>query len=235
MARRPPTPADLTAAFLALLAGSAGCYRAFDAAPPPVDQGRPVDAGLRTRPPVPSEVRPPGPANLNRVAVLGTAVAGATIVLRAGPRCEGPPLGAGDADGDGTFAVEVEVPDDTATVIHGTARLAPLPESSCSVEGVLYVEDSTPPPPPELLGTEPVSPSEDRGPRVFGRAEPGSLVRMFLDAACTVRLSATQADDAGSFSLFVGVPEGPSGLYATATDRAGNTSGCAGPLPYVAR
>lgn len=200
------------------------------------DAGRPaLDAGERTPTPTPEAADPPGPANFNPVRVLGRAPAGATVRVHDGASCAGVALGEGVADAGGTFRVIAPVPDDVVVVFHATAQRPGEGVSVCSTAGVRYEEDSTPPDPPVLEGTIPASPAPEPGPQVFGRAEPGSLVRLFLDPGCTDLRSASEADDTGRFLLAVGLPpEQVSAIHATATDRAGNESGCSEPLLYEA-
>lgn len=81
---------------------------------------------------------------------------------------------------------------------------------------------------PNLVGTTPVSPSNVSTPSVEGTATAGSTVRLYTGAGCGGTVAGTgAADAAGAFSI--GVTVGPSStttFYATATDAAGNVSGC---------
>ena len=70
--------------------------------------------------------------------------------------CAGEPWATGEADIAGAFAIEVTLPADTTTLITAIAIDAAGNASVCS-EPIVYVEDSTPPEPPTITGTEPPS------------------------------------------------------------------------------
>jgi PASTA domain-containing protein len=88
--------------------------------------------------------------------------------------------------------------------------------------------DTTAPAAPSGLGSMPSSPSSDLNPRIVGTAEAGSTVRLYDNATCTGSPRAT--GNAATFTspgLQITVAAGSTTtLYATATDAAGNTSGC---------
>ncbi|QSQ14199.1 hypothetical protein [Myxococcus landrumensis] len=95
--------------------------------------------------------------------------------------------------------------------------------------------DTTPPTVPVLSHFSPASPSSTSTPNLIGNAETSSTVRVYANANCsgTPVVSVT----AGTERTFLAsVPVNPNAttvLTATATDSAGNVSGCSQPLSYV--
>ena len=95
-------------------------------------------------PPVIAATIPPSPANVNTPQVVGSAEAGSTVRIYATPTCDGAALGSATAGPTGAFAVPVTVADDTPNLLFATGTDVANNTSACS-EGVLYVEDSSPP------------------------------------------------------------------------------------------
>jgi hypothetical protein len=95
--------------------------------------------------------------------------------------------------------------------------------------------DLVPPPAPQLTGTNPASPSLSGTPRILGAAETGSKVSVYGSASCAGLPVATgSAAELGSLGISVAVVEGVTASFsATATDPAGNTSGCSAPIAYT--
>jgi len=88
--------------------------------------------------------------------------------------------------------------------------------------------DTTAPAAPNGLASTPASPSSDLMPRIVGVAEAGSTVRLYDNETCigSPRSTGTAATFT-SPGLQINVTAGSTTtLYATATDAAGNTSGC---------
>jgi hypothetical protein len=94
--------------------------------------------------------------------------------------------------------------------------------------------DNSAPPSPQITATDPLPPSSDRSPTVFGIAERETRVRIYA-GDCS-----GQPLDGGSAAAFNGpgginvrVPEDRvTHLRATATDDAGNVSGCSADFRY---
>jgi alpha-tubulin suppressor-like RCC1 family protein len=88
--------------------------------------------------------------------------------------------------------------------------------------------DTTAPAAPSGLVSTPLSPSADLKPRILGTAEAGSTVRLYDNATCTGTPRSTgSAASLASPGLQITVAAGSTTIvYATATDAAGNTSGC---------
>lgn len=94
--------------------------------------------------------------------------------------------------------------------------------------------DVIPPSAPQLLSTDPASPSLSGSPRIRGAAETGTSVRVFANADCAGTPAATgSAAELASPGLLVEVTGNTAvGFSATATDAAGNTSACSAPISY---
>jgi alpha-tubulin suppressor-like RCC1 family protein len=178
---------------------------------------------------------PPSPANANSPELSGTGEAGTTVRIYAGASCPGAPVGDALVAPDGTWSATLVVEDDTTTVwsVDALDPTSGLP-STCAPGTVTFVEDSTAPLPPNLTGTDPLSPGPDTSFVVNAVAEAGSTVALYTDAACTTAagVSAVAAAN-GQLTLPATVAEGGTVvLRATATDRAGNVSSCSGPVSY---
>ena len=197
------------------------------------DGGRVQVFGARV--PTLTAISPPGPANDNQPKLIGSAQEGATVTIYATANCTGPVRGSGAAATLASPGLPVTVGDDSTTTFYATAT-AGGETSDCSRAGVTYVEDSTPPPTPTISGTSPASPSDDQSPKVFGSAEAGSTVRLYTGAGCGG--TAVASGPAASFAspgLTVSVAHGSSTIFhASATDAAGNVSGCSPGVIYEA-
>ena len=98
-----------------------------------------------------------------------------------------------------------------------------------------FTIDTVPPPIPRILGSDPASPANKNDPRVKGQAAAGTSVKLYTTAGCTGS-PAAQASPAvfGTPGIKVSVPDNTTTSFrATATDAAGNVSGCSAPLTYV--
>jgi arylsulfatase A-like enzyme len=191
-----------------------------------------------TPPPGPSLIAtdPRSPANFNSPHVRGAAEAGATVRLYKAPTtsdCTPANLIATGALNEFVSpGFEISVPDDSTTRIRAIATDKARNVSPCSGSSIVYTEDSTAPPPPQLTDTDPDSPANDKSPTVKGTAQAGSTVQLFYaptTAHCTpANLAATgTAAELASPGLQAPVPDDSTTRFrATATDAAGNTSGC---------
>lgn len=95
--------------------------------------------------------------------------------------------------------------------------------------------DTTPPEPPVLTGTNPVSPANNNDVLVIGNAEAGSTVNVYPDGNCS-----GPPYPSGSAAIFaspgmpVQVPDDSRTTFsATATDASNNVSSCSAPITYV--
>ncbi len=94
--------------------------------------------------------------------------------------------------------------------------------------------DEQAPDAPLLTRTVPPSPSPDAGPLLEGVAEDGSTVKVFIGDACAGVAQATVVAEGGAFSVAVEAARNDtSTFHATATDAAGNESGCSAALSYT--
>ena len=91
-----------------------------------------------------------------------------------------------------------------------------------------YTNDSTPPALVTMIGVAPASPNASTTPAVKGTADAGSTVKVYTNEACTGAPAATGTAAAfASPGLTATVAVGSTTTFhATATDVAGNTSGC---------
>lgn len=91
-----------------------------------------------------------------------------------------------------------------------------------------FTVDTVAPSKPTFTGTSPQSGSNNNEPSIKGSAEAGSTVALFTEASCSG--SPVAAGSAAAFAspgLGVSVPDNSTTtFYATATDAAGNSSGC---------
>jgi hypothetical protein len=88
---------------------------------------------------------------------------------------------------------------------------------------------------PQLTSTDPASPNASGTPRIRGAAEAGSTVRVYASPNCTgTPVTSRSAAELGSPGIRVEVGEGVTAPFsATATDAAGNTSGCSASISYT--
>lgn len=178
---------------------------------------------------------PASPANNNLPKLKGDgAEAGATITVYKGSDCTGSfQLGGTAAQFNGA-GVAFAVTDDTSEPYRVTATDALGNVSGCS-NPVTYTEDSTAPATPSLSATDPGSASNQNSPKVKGGAEAGSQVRLFTSTDCSGAPAGTgSAGDLGAPGIATTVPDNATTqLRATATDAAGNASGCSAPISYA--
>ncbi|MFZ5468206.1 MAG: Ig-like domain-containing protein, partial [Myxococcota bacterium] len=111
-----------------------------------------------------------------------------------------------------------------------------LREEYCATTGATTdacVRDTDPPLPPVLVA--PASPANDNNPSVTGTAEAGSTIRLYASADCAGEVSGTGVvTPSGAFAVAVTVGDDTTTSFsATATDAAGNVSGCSASVTYV--
>src|SRR5205085_1409933 len=98
--------------------------------------------------------------------------------------------------------------------------------SGCST-GLTYVEDSTAPALPASLASSPVGPANNNSPSISGTAEAGSTVRLYATSDCSGAPAASGTAAVFATGITVAVSDDSSTTFkATATDAAGNVSGC---------
>lgn len=110
-------------------------------------------------------------------------------------------------------------------------------ENQIGGAGGIWMEqkDLVAPSPPQLISTDPTSPSLNGMPRILGSAEPGSMVRVYSGAGCTgAPVAAGSAAELASPGIQVDVAAtGTATFSAAATDAAGNVSACSGSISYT--
>ncbi len=130
--------------------------------------------------------------------------------------------------------ITTTVPGDQTTNLRATATDSAGNAGGCSA-AFPYTEDSTAPSAPTLNDTDPDSPANDNNPEVKGAAEAGSTIRIYSTSDCSRSplASGTAATFDGS-GITTPVPgDQTTNLKATASDAAGNASGCSSSLPYT--
>jgi hypothetical protein len=188
-------------------------------------------------PPSISDTDPDSPANDNNPEVKGSAPAGTSLVrLYDNASCTSPSIAQGTAAAFSSPGITPHVNDDTTTTFHATATDSLGGVSDCSPSSITYVEDSTPPATPGVTDSDPDSPANDNSPRIKGTADAGSTVRLYTTNDCTGAVAAQGLASAfASPGLLVSIGNDVTATYhATATDTAGNVSGCsATSITYV--
>ncbi len=190
-------------------------------------------------PPAPTlnSTNPASPANDNNPKVIGSAEASSIVTLyAAATSAECTPanaLASGSATDLASPGITVPVVDDSTTSVRATATDRAGNVSSCSAP-ISYQEDSAAPPAPMLNSTNPASPANDNNPRVVGSAESGSSVIVYrTDCTPANLLGSGSAANFASPGISVAVSDNSTtALRVTATDQAGNVSGCSGAISY---
>jgi subtilisin family serine protease len=106
-------------------------------------------------------------------------------------------LASGPASEFSTTGIEISVSDDSVTDVYASAADLAGNISACSAGFVSYIEDSTAPDPPTVLGSSPAGPANDNEPEIFGTAEAGSSVGLYSDMACSIPLASGSAEHFG--------------------------------------
>jgi hypothetical protein len=178
---------------------------------------------------------PPSPSNSSTTPIInGTADNGSTVRLFTTSNCTGTQAGSA-AVSNGTFAIQVTVGANTTTTFYANAIDAATNVSGCS-SGFTYVHDNVKPATPTITGSDPASPSRSSSPTIQGTSDANVTIRLYTNNTCTTAIgSATSATAGGTFGVGISVgANSTTTVYATATDAAGNLSGCSSPFTYVA-
>ncbi len=181
-----------------------------------------------------TDTDPDSPANDNNPEVKGSAEAGSTVRIYSTAGCTGSPLASGSAATFSGAGITTPVAADQTTNLRATATDSAQNTSGCS-SALAYTEDSSAPGTPSLTDTDPDSPANDNNPEVKGSAEAGSTVKIYSSSDCTG--SPLASGSAATFSgagITTPVPSNQTtNLRASATDAAGNASGCSSALAYT--
>lgn len=159
---------------------------------------------------------PNSPANENNPTLDGTADPGTAVTIYTDDACAGGAAGTGTADAtSGEFHIPVTVGDNSTTTFYAAATDATPSTSPCSA-GFTYVEDSLPPPAPDVTG-HPPNPSNDTSPTfVFSDSEAG------ITFNC--RLQSGPFPSCTSPRTYGPLNPGTYTFYVKASDAAGNES-----------
>jgi Ca2+-binding RTX toxin-like protein len=177
-----------------------------------------------------TDTDPDSPANDNAPEVKGTAPAGTALVsVYPTANCSGTAT-TGSAANFASPGFTIGVGDDSSTTFSATVTDSAGGVSACSPTTITYVEDSTPPAAPTLTATVPDSPANNNSPKIKGTADANTTISLYANATCTgVPIATGTAAAYTSPGLTVTVANDSTTVFhATATDTAGNVSGCSG-------
>ena len=193
--------------------------------------------------PTVSATSPASPSNDNSPEVTGTAGDNETIRLYTTSNCDsGSQVGSGSENAFESTGITATVPSNTTSTIYAQAtNAAGWGTSGCSSTSVSYTHDSVPPDAPTVTDSDPDSPSNENNPVFNGSVEDGATIKLYSNAACTTQIGDGSAADFESAVNGTGVDldspfaaDSNNDVYATATDAAGNPSGCSTPaFEYV--
>ncbi len=179
---------------------------------------------------------PASPANDNNPEVIGTVGAGSPtqVKIYRNATCSGTPQATGTVAQFTGGGITVAVTGDVTAALSARASDASNNDSACS-NAVNYVEDSTSPAAPQITSTSPTSPANDNNPEVKGSAEAGSTVRLYESPSCggSIEAQGSAAAFASPGLTATVANDVTANFSATATDQAGNLSGCSTPVPYT--
>ncbi len=176
---------------------------------------------------------PGSPSSERDTTLSGSAPEDVTVQVFTSADCSGSPAASGSSDGAGSWSLAVSGASNTTTVFYAKA-VEGEGFSECS-DGFAYTHDGIKPSAPTLSSTTPGSPAAERSPVVHGSAEAGAAVRIYGEPSCGGDLLAEgSAREDGSFDLQVTVSaNATTSVSASATDAAGNLSGCSASLAYT--
>ncbi len=163
----------------------------------------------------------------------------ATVQIFQGFTCEGAPVAEGSAAQLASPGIAVTVPDKATLEFSARAVDPAQNKSGCSSPPVTYKQedDEVAPPAPQLISTNPASPSPSATPRILGTAELKSTVRLYSNETCSgTPVVAASAEALNSVGIPVSVPSASTATFwATATDTAEkpNVSTCSLPISYT--
>ena len=178
---------------------------------------------------------PTTPSNASTTPTLaGTAETGARVRIYTNGSCAGDPATTLTALPGTTFSWGATVLANSTSSFTAQAVDAADNVSPCS--GVFsYTHDNGQPATPVIASTTPASPSSaNLTPAFNGTAEEGATVRLFTASDCSGAALGSGAATATGFAITVTVTANTTTtVYASATDPAGNVSGCSRGLAYT--
>ena len=179
-----------------------------------------------------TETDPPSPAKDSTPTIKGTAEAGTIVRLYKTAGCIGAPAAIGTATKFASPGFTVTVPDNSTTAFRATATDKAGNSSGCSVAKV-YMNDSRPPPPPEVTDSNPDSPANHNSPRIRGTAT-GTIVKLYKGACTGTPIAQGTSTQFASPGFLTSVADNSATAFrAITTDGAGNVSQCSAPLNYI--
>ena len=187
-------------------------------------------------PPAPTltDTDPDSPANDNNPEVKGTATGDAVRVdLFANAGCTGSAAATGSAASFAAPGITLTVSSDATTQISARSADTVGNLSACSAS-LSYTEDSSAPPAPVLIGTEPGSPANENDPRVQGSAGgDADSVELYASTDCSGVLAATgtPAQLAGG-GLSVEVTDDTTTSFSARSFDGINASQCSNSISY---
>ncbi len=168
----------------------------------------------------------------NALTLSGDSQDAFEFSVHASSDCSGPELGRPKADTWGEFDIAVSVEDNSTNPF--TIRAVDSAGNVTCSQPHVYVEDSTAPGAPVLLGTDPASPSRDNGISLLGTTEPGATVSSYTSPDCKGVINSATADAKGHFRVSAIAAQNTTTLfYVQARDAAGHLSACVGPQTFV--
>ncbi len=186
-------------------------------------------------PPVLEATDPSSPSDDATPSVLGRSEIGSVVTFYLDEHCLGASVGEAASDDDGRFSGPASVPENTTSLLFGTATDGAGNVSVCSEVPLVYTHDDRAPAIPILIATDPSSPSRTSlAPAVSGSGESGSVVRLYVESCGGAALGTAVVGEDGAF-VIVGQAQAnaTTRFVADASDEVGNRSGCSAPLAYV--
>jgi hypothetical protein len=183
-------------------------------------------AAAATATPTVSSTNPASPSRTQTPQVRGSAASGATVTIYSNSSCSSAVLATGSAATFSSPGITVTLPATAGTTtLYARAIRSGETVSACSSTSVSYVH--TAPAAPTLSSVSPASPNPSTTPAVKGSAEASSTVRLYSNTSCTGTPVTGTAAAFASSGLTATVTVGTTTTFkATATDAAGNVSGC---------
>ncbi|MFT7579968.1 MAG: hypothetical protein ACI9MR_001635 [Myxococcota bacterium] len=183
-----------------------------------------------------SGTSPASPSRLSTTpSVLGNVSEnGLSVQLFYNANCSDAPTTTRD-DAALSWSIQATVATNSQTDFSAKARDAAGNLSGCS-NSVRYIHDGQAPATPSITASEPASPNRvSTTPDLSGSAETGATVRIYTTSNCAGTLAGSVVAIGGRFSGVTvnATANSTTTFYASATDAAGNASGCSAGFAYV--
>ncbi|MFT4048983.1 MAG: Ig-like domain-containing protein, partial [Solirubrobacterales bacterium] len=173
---------------------------------------------------------PGSPNKSTSVTITGAAESGSTITLYTNGSCAS--TGTTYTQAQLAAGIALTVTDNATTTFSIKATDAAGNSSACSSAASYTADNISPGTPTITLGT--TSPGKTLTPTITGSAETGATITLYKTAACTsTGTTYTQAQLAAGVTPTV-TDNATTAFSVTATDAAGNVSGCSNSVSYTA-